>query len=129
MQIKFGLVFMCLFLTHCAHIHLNKKITRLPYHTEKFDVLDQLGSPFKIERKQGLDFWIYKFKVGKKEYIRKIVLKDGQVIRKGKPVRYPTPRLVLDGVENLEEYEEAVEQFQKEKKNWSRSPKLPKEAQ
>ena len=128
MQIGFGLFFLFLFLTHCTHIHLNKKITRLPYHTAKFDVLDQLGSPFKIERKHGLDYWIYKFKVGKKEYIRKVVLKDGQVIRKGKPVRYPTPRLVLDGVENLEEYEEAVKQFQKEKKNWSQSPKLPKEA-
>ena len=128
MWFKSGLLLVVLFLTHCTHTHLNKKITRLPYQTAKFDVMDQLGSPYKIERKYGLDYWVYKFKVGNKEYIRKVILKAGYVIRKGKPIRYPTPKLVLDGVENLDEYEEAVEQFQKQRKDWSRSPKIPEEA-
>lgn len=129
MKNKFGFLVVVLVLTHCTHIHLNKKITRLPYQTAKFDVMDQLGTPYKIERKHGLDYWIYKFKVGRKVYVRTVILKDGYVVRKGKPIRYPTPQLVLDGVENLEEYEEAVEQYQKQRKDWSVSPKFPKEAQ
>ena len=103
------------FLTCCVHIHLNKRITHLPYQSEKFDAMNLLGKPFKVKRKYGLDYWIYKFKAGGGEYTRQIVFKEGRLIRKGKPVPYPAPRLVLDGVENLEEYEQAVEQFQKQK--------------
>ena len=104
-----------LLLTGCAHVHINKRITRLPYQAEKFDAMNLVGKPFQIKRKYGLDYWIYKFKVADREYIRQIVFKDGRLIRKGKPLPYPTPQLVLDGVENLMEYEEAVKQFQKQK--------------
>ena len=109
------LVSAVLLLTCCTHIHLNKRITRLPYQSEKFDAMNLLGKPFQVKRKYGLDYWIYKFKVEDGEYIRQIVFKEGRLIRKGKPVPYPAPRLVLDGVENLTEYEEAVEQFQQQK--------------
>ena len=114
MQIKNGLFLVVLFLINCTH--LNTKITRLPYNSSKFDTMDKLGSPFQIKRRHGLDYWIYKFKVGEKEYTRKIVFKDGRMIRKGNPARYPKPQLILDGVKNLKEYGEAVEQFQKQKK-------------
>ena len=103
------------FLTCCIHTHLNKRITRLPYQSEKFDAMNLLGKPFQVKRKYGLDYWIYKFKVEDREYIRQIVFKEGRLIRKGKPIPHPAPRLILDGVENLAEYEEAVEQFQKQK--------------
>ena len=115
MRIKIGLFLAALFLTHCTH--LNTKITSLPYNSSKFEVIDKLGSPFQIKRRHGLDYWVYKFKVGEKEYTRQVIFKDGSVIRKGKPARYPTPQLILDGVKNLDDYEEAVKQFQKQKKN------------
>ena len=109
-------------LTHCVSVHPNKKITAIPFQSSKFDTMRKLGSPFQIKRKHGLDYWIYKFKAGKKEYIRQVIFKDGRLIRKGKPSPWPVPVLILDGVKDIEEYEQAVEQYREQKTQFDKPP-------
>ena len=106
-----------LLLTCFSCTHLNEKITKLPFHSSKSKALDTLGSPFQIKRKKGLDYWIYKFKLNKKSYTRSIIFKKGYSIRKNSLQRYPKPTLILDGVENFEDYKQAIKQFQQQKKH------------
>lgn len=105
------LIVVSLFAVSCTH--LNKKINRLPYHSSKSNTLDKLGRPFKIERKQGLDYWIYKFKINNREYTKAIIFKDGFSLKKSKRSPYPDPRRLIEEAENFKEYKEAVKHYKK----------------
>ena len=93
--------------------HLNTKINKLPFHTDKSKVLYKLGSPFKIHRKKGLDYWTYKLKINGRQYTRDLIFKEGHSIKKGKLKPYPDPTILLEEAENFQEYEEAVKHYKK----------------
>ena len=93
--------------------HLDEKIIQIPLYSSKSDVLDRLGPPFQIKRKSGLDYWIYKIKNNKKNYIKTLIFAKNHLVKKGKKQTYPSPLLILEGVENLEDYKKAREIYKK----------------
>lgn len=80
---KILLLFICLnCLSACFHIH--KKIHNLPLKAKKSEILKTLGQPFKIQRKEGKDHWIYKFVIDGRHYTQAVIISDGTLYRKGK---------------------------------------------
>ena len=65
-----------------ACLHISEKIEELPLRAEKSQILKRLGKPFKIKRKGGKDYWIYRFVIEGRHYTQAIVLKDGQLNEK-----------------------------------------------
>jgi len=110
-MIKLVFIVLCFSLLHCTH--LNTKITHLPYHTRKSQVLDKLGSPFQIKRINGLDHWIYKFKLNKRMYTRAVIFKEGHFLKSSKKKTYPNLEPLLEESETLEEYKKAIEHMKK----------------
>ena len=108
-----------LFAASCAGLRgrkIQSKISQIPYYAPQSEVLDSLGSPFKIRRKKGLDIWIYKFKAGGREYTRPLVFKEGRFLRLEKPEPYPPADPLLEEAENFEQYTEAVEYLKSQKR-------------
>ncbi len=114
LTLKNLLIFLFLFFTSCTH--LSEKIDEIPYYTSKSDVLDKLGRPFQIKRMRGLDFWIYKFKRGGREYVRAVIFKEGHFLKSKKKKPYPDPKILLDESENFEEYKKAIKFIKKNRK-------------
>ena len=77
----FFLFFCALSLSHCAHI--NDKINDLPIRSSKSKIIKSLGQPIKIKRKDGHDYWIYKFVVEGRHWTRAVIIKDNMLFRKG----------------------------------------------
>ena len=101
--------------------HLNQKIDHLSFHTSKSEVLDILGRPFKIERKTGLDYWIYKFKIKDMEYTRALVFKEGHFLRANSIQPYPSHEILLEEVENLDQYRKALKEIKERRRKFHKS--------
>ena len=69
-----------LYLSACLHI--SEKIEGLPLRADKSQILKTLGRPYKIKRKDGKDYWIYKFVIEGKHYTQTIILKEGMLYDK-----------------------------------------------
>lgn len=81
-------VFICLCsLSSCLHI--SKRIKNLPYQAKKTHILQKLGKPFKIQRKEGKDYWIYKFVIEGKHYTQPVIIDNGLLYKVGKLKPYP----------------------------------------
>ena len=80
---KLGAIFI-LFTSLQACVHINQKIHDLPIRSSKSKVLKTLGYPYKISRKDGKDYWTYKFIIEGKHYTRDVIIKDGILYRKSK---------------------------------------------
>ena len=110
----------CLFFASCLSIiscsHLSEKIREIPIYSTKSRVLDKLGTPFQVTRKTGLDYWLYKIKKQKKTYLKPLIFRKGYLVKKGKEVSFPSPILVLEAAENLEEYKKAVKIYKTRKR-------------
>ena len=79
---KVFLIFFCLSgLSAC--IHVSEKIHEMPIRSSKSSILKTLGQPFKIQRKDGRDYWVYKFIIDGRHYTQALILKDGMLYRKG----------------------------------------------
>ena len=77
------LFFICLiFLTACFHI--DRKIRDLPIKSSKSKILKVLGQPFKIQRKEGNDYWMYKLVIDGRHYTRVLIFKEGMLYKKEK---------------------------------------------
>lgn len=108
-----GLLALLCLLPSCTH--LNEKINKLSYHQSKSKVLDALGRPFKVQRKKGLDLWIYKIKKKDKEYTRTLVFKDGFLLKVKRLKPYPDPHNLLEEAENLDQYKKAIKHIRRNK--------------
>ena len=76
-------VFLCLNgLSAC--IHTNQKIHNLKIKSSKAKILKILSKPMKIRRKEGKDYWFYKFDIDDQAYTRVLVFKKGKLYSKGK---------------------------------------------
>ena len=76
----FFLFFCALSLNYCAHI--NDRINDLPVRSSKSKIIKTLGRPLKIKRKDGNDYWVYKFVIEGRHYTRTIIIKDNMLFRK-----------------------------------------------
>ena len=80
---KLFLIALCLgVLSACVHI--SDTIHDMPIRSSKSKILKTLGQPFKIQRKGGRDYWIYKFVIDGRHYTQALIIKDGMLYRKGK---------------------------------------------
>lgn len=70
--------FICL--SSCTHI--SQKIHQLPVRVSKSFVLKKLGKPFKVQRKNGQDRWIYKYIIEGRHYTQVVIFKDGKYYKK-----------------------------------------------
>ncbi len=85
---KVFLLFFCLvFITSCLHV--THKIQDLPPKATKTYILKILGKPFKIQRKEGRDYWVYKFIIDGRHYTQTVIISDGTLYKKGKIKPYP----------------------------------------
>ena len=84
MNFKKNILFSALFiyLSSCAHI--SQKIHSLPIRSNKSAILKTLGQPFKIQRQDGLDRWVYKFVIDGRHYTRALIIKEGMLYKKEK---------------------------------------------
>lgn len=69
-------------LSSCFHI--GQKIHSLPIRSSKSQILKTLGQPFKIQRKDGVDYWIYKFVIDGRHYTQALIIKEGMLYQRGK---------------------------------------------
>ena len=80
------------YLSSC--FHMSQKIHELPIRTKKLKILKTLGHPFKIQRKEGMDYWIYKFVIDGRHYTQSVIIKDGMLLKKGKLKPYSLKRFL-----------------------------------
>lgn len=77
---KFFLIGLLFFLGACAH--LDQRIHNLPLKSSRSKVLKTLGRPHVVQRKEGYDYWTYKFEIEGRHYTRTIVIRDGMLYKK-----------------------------------------------
>ena len=77
------LLLICVSLNYLsACMHISQRIHNLPTRSSKSKILKTLGQPFKIQRKDGKDYWIYKFIIDGRHYTQSVIIKDGMLYRK-----------------------------------------------
>lgn len=59
-----------------------KEYEKFPIGGDKSDLVEQVGSPIKSKRKNGIDIWTYRFFDGENKIFRDVHIKDGKVIEK-----------------------------------------------
>lgn len=84
---KLLLLFICLSCLNSC-FHMSQKIHKLPLKTKKSRILKTLGQPFKIQRKEGKDYWIYKFVIDGRHYTQAVIIKEGMLYKKEKLTPY-----------------------------------------
>ena len=84
----FSALFFCL--SSCAT--LSDQIDDLSPRDRKSKVLKILGPPFKIDREDGEDHWIYKFVEDGRHYTKAVVFKDNMLLRTERRKPYPLKR-------------------------------------
>ena len=71
------------FLSHLnACVHISQKIHGLPIRASKSKIFKILGHPFNIQRKDGVDYWIYKFVIDGRHYTQSLIIKEGMLYKK-----------------------------------------------
>ena len=77
------LLLICMGLNYLsACLHIDQKIHNLPIRSSKSKILKTLGQPFKVQRKEGKDHWIYKFVIDGKHYTKALIIKEGMLYKK-----------------------------------------------
>jgi outer membrane protein assembly factor BamE (lipoprotein component of BamABCDE complex) len=90
---------MLLFSTGCQTNEL-KQYEKLKLGMDKSEVIEIMGSPRKVERRQSQDHWVYKFYQDQQWYEKEVRFKEGKAIYLGefqKPDE-PTPKHVPEFV-------------------------------
>jgi len=88
----------------CASTH-NAIENNLRSGMSKYSVRRMLGPPYKIERSQGYDLWIYKFSWKKREYTRTVFFNAGHTVKLGRLTPYPDYEKRISQAQSFKEYE------------------------
>lgn len=95
----------------CASLSL-KTFRGIDLGMTKSDVLEQVGSPFKTDHRDGIDYWMYRFYEKETRILQEIQFQDGQVIYVG-DVMNELERERLQNKSPLEKQQKLQEEFKK----------------
>ena len=71
----------------------------------KYSVRRMLGPPYKIERSQGYDLWIYKFSWKSREYTKTVFFNAGRTVKLGRLTPHPNYEKKISRAQSFKEYE------------------------
>ena len=78
------LIFLMSLVCFSSCFHISQKIHKLPLRASKSKILKSLGQPMKIQRKDGKDYWTYKFVIEGRHYTQTLILKESMLYKKGR---------------------------------------------
>lgn len=108
----------CLVIAGCATF--SQTMDRVKIGWDKDQVLNELGSPKRTFRENGLDYWTYLYFQGSQEWRRDVIFENGKVVRvtRATLANKSAFQLQLENSGSVEEFEAAVRAHQKKSSNF-----------
>ncbi len=102
-----------IYLTSCVSTY--SALQDLSPGSTKAQVRRSVGRPYKVQRQNGRDVWVYKFKKGSQEYTKDVIFDEGLVQKKGALEPYPNYKQKMLEAESLDDYESNALLYRKQK--------------
>ena len=106
-------------LASCVSTHT--ALQNLSTGLSKPDVRNRVGRPYRVQRLQGQDVWVYKFKWRAQKYTQTVVFDEGLVQKTGPLEPYPNYKKKMQEAESLDDYEANAFLYQKQKETGFRT--------